>query len=152
MSFLTVFIDTNGTTFYTQHTKIDPPEVFGHAVNEYQSGSKLKQTVAASVHLQYYMDAISHQPIKREDMEHFHMTHDFWGDSTTYLGHNARNKTMMKFPRSKDTASRKAVMSRKVASTVTSKKDVTKICSSNESDILLNILDQHKKLKMESKS
>ena len=52
-------------------------------------------------------------------MEHFHMTHDFWGDSTTYLGHNARNKTMMKFPRSKDTASRKAVMSRKVARTDT---------------------------------
>ena len=65
------------------------------------------------------------------------MSHNYWGGFDTYMGKNTRNKTRYKFPQVQKTASKKAVMSRKVASTVTSKKDVTQICSSNESDILL---------------
>ena len=54
---------------------------FGHAVDEAKSDSKMKQTAAASGNLQYFMDEISHQPSKWEDLEHCHMTHDFLGGS-----------------------------------------------------------------------
>ena len=51
---------------------------FRHAVDEAKSELKTKRSAAASGHLQDYMDAISHEPSKWEDFEHFHMTHDFW--------------------------------------------------------------------------
>ena len=70
-------------------------------------------------HLQDFMDAISHQPSKWEDMEHCHMNHDFGGKFGTYLGKHAKNKMMVKFPRGKKTASKKGIMSRKVARTAT---------------------------------
>ena len=52
---------------------------FGHVVYEAKSESKAKNSAAALVNLQDYMDAISHEPSKWEDLEHCHMTHDFWG-------------------------------------------------------------------------
>ena len=64
----------------------------GHAVDEAKSESKTKRKYAASGHLKDFMDAISHQPSKWEDLEHFHMTHDFWGGFGTYLGRNVKNK------------------------------------------------------------
>ena len=83
------------------------------------------------------MDAISHQPSKWEDLEHFHMPHYFWGKFGTYLFQNANNKTMVKFPMGKKTASKKGDMSRKLARTATSTKDVSQIRLSDELDILL---------------
>ena len=64
MSCVTGVTGTTGTTFYTQHTRFNIPEEFGHTVYEAQSGSKTKRTAAALGHLQYFMDAIIHQPIK----------------------------------------------------------------------------------------
>ena len=83
------------------------------------------------------MDAISHQPSKWEDLEHFHMTHDFWGEFGNYLGQHVKNKTMVKFPWGNKTASNKGFMSRKVASTDNSIEDVSRSSLSDESDILL---------------
>ena len=52
---------------------------FRHAVDKAESELKTKRSSVASGHLQDYMDAISHEPSKWEDLEHCHMTHDFWG-------------------------------------------------------------------------
>ena len=65
------------------------------------------------------------------------MTHHFWGEIGTYLGQNVKNKTMVKFLRGKKTASKKGVMSRKLARTATSTNDVSQSPLSNELDILL---------------
>ena len=64
------------------------------------------------------------------------MTDDFWGKLGTYLGQHAKNKTVVKFPRGKKTASKKSVMSRKVSRTATSTKDVSQSRLGDESDIL----------------
>ena len=69
------------------------------------------------------------------------MNHYFWGEIGTYLGQHARNKTMAKFPQGKETASKKGVMSRKVARTYTSTKDVSQIRLSDELDILLTTFE-----------
>ena len=47
------------------------------------------------------------------------MNNGFLGGFGTYLGHHAKNKKMMKFIQGKKTASKKVVMSRKVARTST---------------------------------
>ena len=65
------------------------------------------------------------------------MTHDLWGGFGTYLGQHANNKKMVKFPRGKKTALKKGVISKKVARTDTSTKDVSQSRLSDESDILL---------------
>ena len=65
------------------------------------------------------------------------MNHYFWGKFGTYLGQHAKNKTMVKFPWGKKTASKKGVMSRKVARTDTSTRDVYQSRLSDELDILL---------------
>ena len=62
MSNVTGFTGTIGNTFFTQDKRIDIPEEFGHAVDKFQIESKKKGSVAASWHLQDYMDAIKHQP------------------------------------------------------------------------------------------
>ena len=59
------------------------------------------------------------------------MYRKFWGGFATYMGKNENNKTGVKFPRGKKTYSKKYVMSRKVARTDTSNKDVTQSHSSN---------------------
>ena len=79
MSCVTGVTGTTGTTFYTQHKRFNLREKFGHAADESQSESKTKQTAAASEHQQDFMDAINHQPSEWEDLEHFHITHDYWG-------------------------------------------------------------------------
>ena len=79
----------------------------------------MKWTATASGHLQDFMDSISHQLSNWEDMEHCHMTHDFWGKFGTYLGQHAKNNTMVEFHRVDNTASKKGVMSSKVARTDT---------------------------------
>ena len=56
------------------------------------------------------------------------------------MGQNAKNKTMVKFPRGKKTDSKKGVMNREVARTDTSTKDVSQIHLSDESDIILTKL------------
>ena len=65
------------------------------------------------------------------------MTHDVWREYGTYLGQHANNKTVVKFRRGKNTASKKGVMISKVSNTATSTKDVSQSRLSNESDILL---------------
>ena len=77
MSYVTRFTGKTGTIVYTQHTRFNITEEFWHAVEKTQSESKTKRTAAASGHLQDFMDANSHQSSKWEDLEHFHMTHDF---------------------------------------------------------------------------
>ena len=52
---------------------------FGHAVDETKSKLKTKHSAAAWGNLQDYMDAISHEPSKWEDLEHCNMTHDLGG-------------------------------------------------------------------------
>ena len=52
---------------------------FRHAVDEAKSELKTERSSTASGHLQDYMDAISHEPSKWEDLEHFHITHVVWG-------------------------------------------------------------------------
>ena len=98
------------------------------------------------------MDATSHQPSKWEDMEHCHMNHDLWGKFGTYLVQHANNKTILKIPLDKNTASKKSVISRKLSRTATSTKDVSQRRLSDESDILLKNLDQQKSLRMKPKS
>ena len=68
MSCVTGVTGTTGTIFYTQHTGLNLPEEFRNAVDEAQSESKMKRTYAASGHLKDFMDPISHQPSKWEDM------------------------------------------------------------------------------------
>ena len=53
------------------------------------------------------------------------------------LGQHAKNKMMVKFPRDKKTNSKKGDMSRKVARTATSTKDVSQSRLGDESDIVL---------------
>ena len=65
------------------------------------------------------------------------MTHVFWGEIGTHLVQQAKNKMILKFSWGKKTASKKVVMSRKVARTDTSTKDVSQSCLSDKSDILL---------------
>ena len=137
MSCVTGVTCTTGTKFYTQHTQFNIPEEFGHAVDEAPGESKTKRTAAALVNLQYSMGAISHQPRKWEDIEHCHTTYNFGGEIGTYMGQNVKNKTMVKFLRGKKTASKKGVMSRKLARTATSTNDVSQSPLSNELDILL---------------
>ena len=65
------------------------------------------------------------------------MSHPFWGGFATYMGNFTSNKTMVQFNQGKKILSKKAVISRKVASTATSTKVVYQIRSCNESDRLL---------------
>ena len=83
------------------------------------------------------MDSIFHQPSKWEDLEHCHTTHDLWEGIGSYQGQHAKNKTMVKFPWGKKTASKKGVISSKVARTDTSTRDVYQSRLSDELDILL---------------
>ena len=62
-------------------------------VDEAESESKIKQSVEASEHLQYFMEAIKHKPSKWEDLENYQMSHKFWGGFATYMGKHARNET-----------------------------------------------------------
>ena len=128
---------TTGTTFYTPHTLFNIPEEFGHRVDKSQSESKTKSTSAALGNLQDFMDSISNQPSKWEDLEHCHMNLYFWQTFGTYLGQNVKNKTMVKFPQDNKTASKKGVMSRKVARTATSNKDDPQSRLRDELDIIL---------------
>ena len=108
-------------------------------VDEDQSEFMTKQIAEASGHLKDFMYVISNQPSKWEYLEHFHMTHDFWGKFGTYLGQLANNKTIVKFPGGKKTASKKGVMIRKVSSTDTSTNYVSQSRLSDKSDIILKI-------------
>ena len=86
---------------------------FWHAVDEAKSESKTKCSAAASGHLQDYMDAISHEPTKWEDLEHCHMTHDLGGGVGTYLGQHAKKKNLGKIPRGKNKTTKMGDASRK---------------------------------------
>ena len=93
---------------------------FRHAVDEVKSESKKKRSSAASRHLQDYINAIFHEPSKWEDLEHCHMTHDFfWGGVGTYLGQNAKNKNLGKIPLGNNKTTKTGDMSRKKARTAT---------------------------------
>ena len=73
MSSVTVSTGTTGT-------------IFGHALDEAKSESKTKQTAAASRHIKDFMGKLSHQLSKWEDLEHCHMTRDFfWGGELTWV-------------------------------------------------------------------
>ena len=65
------------------------------------------------------------------------MTHDFLEVIGTYLGQHDKNKIMVKFPWGNKTATKKGVMSRKVARTDTSTKDVYRSRLSYELDIIM---------------
>ena len=67
--------DMSSVTVSTGTTGI----IFGHALDEANSDSKTKQTAAASRHIKDFMGKLSHQLSKWEDLEHCHMTRDFFG-------------------------------------------------------------------------
>ena len=52
----------------------------------------MKLTAAYLGHVKNFMDTICYKPSQWEDMEHCHMTHDFWGKFGTYPGQHAKNK------------------------------------------------------------
>ena len=79
------------------------------------------------------------------------MSHNFWGGFATYMGNNARNKMMVKFPQGNYTASKKAIMVKKVKRTATSTKNVFQSRSSNESNILLSTFGTLERTRDESK-
>ena len=68
---------------------------FRHALDESKSESQTKRSDAASGHLQDYMDKIGHEPSKWEDIEHRHMTHEFWGQFGTYIGKHKSNQKIV---------------------------------------------------------
>ena len=65
------------------------------------------------------MDAVSRQPSKWEDLEHFHMTHDFLWGVGTYLGQHAKNKNLVKIHLGKNKTTKTGDVSRKKARTAT---------------------------------
>ena len=76
----------------------------------------------------------------------------FGGEIGTYLGQHAKNKTMVKFPRGKKTDLKKGVMSSKVARTYPSTKDVSKIRSSDELNIMLTTFGPSESTQYKTKS
>ena len=76
------------------------------------------------------------------------MSLKLWECFATYIGKCTKNKYRLKFPPGNKTASKKGVMSRKLARTDTSTKYVSQSRLSNESDIILIFLDQKKALSM----
>ena len=69
--------------------------LYMHAVDDSKSESNIKHSAAATRHLQDYMDRIGHESSKWEDLEHSHMTHEFWGNFGTYIGKHAKNKNFV---------------------------------------------------------
>ena len=67
------------------------------------------------------------------------------------MGKHARNKMMVNFSQDKNTASKKAVTSRKVSMTSTSTNYISQSRSSNESYILLTIFGPEESTQDESK-
>ena len=55
------------------------------------------------------MHASNHDPINWEDLTHDHMTQDFWGPFSTYVGKYARNKTKVDFADENSSSSRKSL-------------------------------------------
>ena len=110
VSCVTGVAGTTGTTFNTQHTWFDLLEEFGHGVDKSQSNSKTKRTTVASGNLQDFMDAIIHQLIKWEDLEHCHTNHDFGEILELTWASMQKNKIMVKFPQGKKTGSKKGVI------------------------------------------
>ena len=70
---------------------------FGHIMEESETESRNKQSVAALTHLQDYINAIKHVPSKCVDIEYEHIYHKFLGYFATYTGKYANNKTRAKF-------------------------------------------------------
>ena len=68
---------------------------YRHVLDESKSDSNIKLSAAANRHLQDYMDRIGHEPSKWEDLEHRHMTHEFWGEFGTYISRHAKNKNLV---------------------------------------------------------
>ena len=69
-----------------------------HVVDEAKSESKTKRSSTSLGYLQDYMDAIIHEPIKWEDLEHCHMTHVLGRGFGTYLDQHAKNKNLGEIP------------------------------------------------------
>ena len=105
-------------------------------MEEGETESKRKQSVAALTHLQDYMKAIKHEPSKCKDLEYDHMSHIFGGGFASYMGEHAKINDG-EFSSRQDESFKNSVMSRKVARTSTSTSMISQIRSSNESDILL---------------
>ena len=87
------------------------------------------------------MNAISHQQCKWKDLDHCHITHDFFGGVGTQLDHHAKNDIMAEFPEGNKKFSKKGVMSRKLAIPDTSTNDVSQRRLSDKSNILLTTFE-----------
>ena len=111
--FVTGVTGITGPSLITHDIISDLPESFGHAMDEAATGSKRKHSVDALSHLQYFMDASKHKPIKWEGLTRYHMYQKFWGSFSTYLGKYARDKTKVKFANVNPSASKKSVGSLK---------------------------------------
>ena len=48
-------------------------------------------------HIQDFMDASKHEPIKQENLTHDSMSQKLWDSFATYLGKYARNEKRVKF-------------------------------------------------------
>ena len=97
-----------GPLFIIQDRRSDLAELFQHAVEEAATEPNKKCSVAALSHLQDFIHAINHDLINWEDLTHNHMTQDFWGPFTTYMGNYARNKTKVKFADGNSSTSKKS--------------------------------------------
>ena len=67
-----------GTSSVTQDRRSDVPELFGNTVEEAETGSKSKCSLVAVSHIQDFMNASKHRPIKWEDLTYDNMTQYFW--------------------------------------------------------------------------
>ena len=92
--------------------------------------------MAALVSLQYYKDAIKHQPSNLEYLEQSHMFHKVWSGFATYLCHNATTKKVKILQGKKAAENSSFFISKKVARTSTSTKDILKSHSCNKSAVL----------------
>ena len=92
--------------------------------------------MAALVSLQYYKDAIKHQPSNLEYLEQSHMFHKVWAGFATYLCHNATTKNVKILQGKKAAEKNYVFISRKVARTSTSTKDILQIHSCNKLGVL----------------
>ena len=92
MSCVTEVTGIIGTTLFNKDIRINLTEAFGPAVDESESKSRRKSSVLASAHIQDFMNAIKNQQSKHKDMEHSHMSCEFWGGFATYVGQHAKTK------------------------------------------------------------
>ena len=101
-----------GTSSVTQDRRSDVPELFGNTVEEAETGSKSKCSLVAVSHIQDFMNASKHRPIKWEDLTYDNMNQYFWDYFDTCMVKYANNKTKLELADDNSSATKKSVRSR----------------------------------------